>query len=370
MKDVKVALVHDWLTGQRGGEKVLEVFSEIFPQAPIYTLIHFKGSQSPEIEKKPIMTSFIQRMPFLRSQYRFYLPLFPLAIELFDLQDYELVISSSHCVAKGVIPRPDSLHVSYIHSPVRYAWNQYFSYFSPQKLGVFSRILIPPLIHKIRLWDVSSVSRVDCFLANSMTVANRIKRYYRREADVIHPPVDTRFFQPEGDQEDYFLIVSALVPYKRIDLAIEAFNRKGAELRIVGHGPDFKTLKKRAHRNIKFLGALDGESLLQIYQKAQALVMPGEEDFGINSLEAQACGVPVIAYGRGGATETVSPGETGLLFPELKVSSLLEALDKFHGLTLNRENMRANALKFSRESFKQKVLDYLSKKWAEFEKHR
>ncbi len=366
MENIKVALVHDWLTGQRGGEKVLEVFSEIFPDAPIYTLIHFPGSQIEDIENKRIVTSFIQKFPFLKKKYRSYLPLYPLAIEMFDLQEYDMIISSSHCVAKGVIPRPDALHISYVHSPIRYAWNQYFSYFSHEKLGIFSRFLIPPIIHKIRLWDSISAHRVDYFVANSKTVAKRIEKYYRRSAEVIHPPVDTRFFKPGGKQDNYFLIVSALVPYKRLELAIEAFNQSGDVLKIVGQGPDYRKLKKAAKANIKFLGSLDPVGLLQVYRGARALILPGEEDFGINVLESQACGVPVIAYMRGGATETVITEETGVFFPELKASSLLIALDKFKHLSFNKKLIRENALNFSREKFKKSISAYLRKKWMRF----
>lgn len=363
MIDAKVVLVHDWLTGQRGGEKVLEVFAEIFPEAPIYTLFHFPGTQIDEIEKRDIQTSFLQRFPFLKKKYRFYLPLFPLAVELFDLQEYDLILSSSHCVAKGVIPHPDSLHVSYIHSPVRYAWNQYFSYFSPAKLNFFSRIFIPPVIHRLRVWDESASHRVDYFIANSENVTRRIQKYYRRSAEIIHPPVDAQFFQPSDQEGDYYLIVSAMVPYKRIDLAIEAFNLRGSPLKVVGQGPEYKKLKKQAKANVEFLGSLEGNELLRIYQGARALILPGEEDFGITSLESQACGVPVIAYGRGGAVETVIPEETGILYPELSLESFTEALDKFKGLEFNKATVRANAMKFSRDIFKEKTSEFLREKW-------
>jgi len=367
MENIKVALVHDWLTGRRGGEKVLEVLAEIFPRAPIYTLIHFPGSQAPDIEKRIIRTSFLQRLPFLKGHYRSYLPLFPLAAELFDLQEYELVISSSHCVVKGVIPRPDALHISYIHSPMRYAWNQYFAYFSPRKIPVFSRILIPPVIHYLRLWDESASARVDHFLANSVNVARRIQKYYRRDADVVPAPVDTEFFRPaDGRPEDYYLIVSALVPYKMIDLAIAAFNRFGGRLKIVGQGPDDKKLRRLAGANTEFLGAVDSPSLLCLYQNARALILPGEEDFGITALEAEACGTPVIALGRGGALETVIAEKTGLFFPELKVESLLAVLDKFQGLEFNKTEVRSHAMKFSRDIFKEKVQAYIRRKWLEF----
>lgn len=368
MEKVKVALVHDWLTGQRGGEKVLEVLAEIFPQAPIFTLFHFKGSQAETIERREIQTSFLQKFPFMKKRYRLFLPLFPLAAELFDLSRFELVISSSHCVAKGVIPHPDSLHISYIHSPIRYAWNQYFSYFSRERLSLFSRLLIPPLIHKLRIWDVSSSARVDQFVANSENVARRIKKYYRREADVIPPPVDTDFFQPaaQPQNENCFLIVSALVPYKRIDLAIDAFNLRSEPLRIVGVGPDFLRLKRKARSNTEFLGQVSAEDLRSHYQRAKALLLPGEEDFGITALEAQACGTPVIAYGRGGARETVIHGETGLFFSDLTVLSLQGALDKFQGLTFNKSVIRGNAMKFSRALFKEKMTSYFRDKWSAF----
>ena len=367
MENIKVALVHDWLTGRRGGEKVLEVLAEIFPRAPIYTLIHFPGSQAPDIEKRIIRTSFLQRLPFLKGHYRSYLPLFPLAAELFDLQEYELVISSSHCVVKGVIPRPDALHISYIHSPMRYAWNQYFAYFSPRRLPVFSRILIPPVIHYLRMWDESASARVDHFLANSENVARRIRKYYRRDADVVPAPVDTEFFRPaDGRPEDYYLIVSALVPYKMIDLAIAAFNRFDGRLKIVGQGPDDKKLRRLAGANTEFLGAVDSSSLLRLYQDARALILPGEEDFGITALEAEACGTPVIALGRGGALETVIAEKTGLFFPEPKVESLLAALDKFQGLEFNKPEVRSHAMKFSRDIFKEKVQAYIRRKWLEF----
>ncbi len=370
MAKAKVALIHDWLTGQRGGEKVLEVLAEIFPDSPIYTLFHFSGSQDIEIEKRKIIPSFLQRFPFLKRWYRFYLPLFPLAIELFDLQEYDLIISSSHCVAKGVIPRPDALHICYVHSPIRYGWNQYFSYFSPEKLNIISRLIIPPVIHYLRIWDESSSHRVDFFVANSRNVAKRIEKYYRRESEVIYPPVDTSFFCPGERKEDYYLIVSALVPYKKIELAIEAFNRKRVPLKIVGVGPEYRKLRKIAYSNIQFLGSLSALDLLHVYQGAQALLLPGEEDFGIVSLEAQACGIPVIAYHQGGALETVISGETGIFFEELKVEALQATLDKFQGMEFNKIKIRENALKFSREVFKQRISSFIQEKWENHIKNR
>lgn len=373
MKPQRVALVHDWLTGRRGGEKVLEVLSEIFPQAPIFTLFHFPSSQVEPLEEKQIITSFLQRCPGLKKHYRWYLPLFPLAIELFNLQDFDLVISTSHCVAKGVIPRPDALHVSYIHSPVRYAWNQYFAYFDPKSLKFLAKLIIPFIIHYLRLWDVTSSQRVDYFIANSQAVADRIEKYYRREAEVIHPPVDVDFFRPKKGSpslENYYLIVSALVPYKRLDLAIEAANQLKFSLRIVGWGPEEKKLRKLARENVEFLGAVNDDELLNLYQNAQALIVPGEEDFGINILEAQACGTPVIAFARGGAVETVRPGETGVLFHQLTVDSLREALDNFKDITFNKSTLREHAERFSRLAFRDKMERYLRQKWEQFQSKR
>ena len=368
MENIRVALVHDWLTGRRGGEKMLEVLAELFPRAPIFTLFHFKGSQAEILETREIRTSFLQNLPFLRGKYRYYLPLFPLAVELFDLGGFDLVISTSHCVAKGAIPPPDALHISYVHSPVRYAWNQYFAYFSPPQLSFFSRRFIPPVIHRLRIWDESSAARVDHFVANSKNVARRIQKYYRREADVIYPPVDTEFFRPAADlpKSPDFLIVSALVPYKRIDLAIAAFNRSGEKLKIVGAGPDLGQLKKMARPNIIFRGQVSDEELLTLYRKSRALLLPGEEDFGIAAVEAQACGTPVIAFGRGGALESILPEQTGLFFPELTASSLGAALDKFRGLKFNPAAIRAHAETFSRRAFKEKLAAYIEQRWSEF----
>jgi glycosyltransferase involved in cell wall biosynthesis len=368
MENLKVALVHDWLTGRRGGERVLEALAELFPKAPIYTLFHFSKSQVEDLESRVIRTSFLQRMPFLKRHYRWYLPLYPMAAELFDLQGFDIVLSSSHCVAKGVIPHPDALHVSYIHSPVRYAWNQYFTYFGPEKLGFFSKLLVPPIIHGLRIWDVTSSARVDHFVANAAAVARRIEKYYRREAEVIHPPVDTEFFTPGPGEpsREYDLVVTALVPYKMIDLAVAAYNASGRPLKIVGDGPEYKRLKALAGPGIRFLGPVQGETLRDLYRNARLYLLPGEEDFGISVVEAQACGTPVLAYGRGGATETVLAGKTGLFFQEPTVAGLLAGLDNFQGLSLNRAAARDQALLFSRERFKSRINDFLRLRWQEF----
>jgi len=303
-------------------------------------------------------------MPLLKKKYRFYLPFYPIAVELFNLQDYDFVFSSSHCVAKGIIPNADAIHFCYVHTPMRYAWNQYFNYFSKDKLGVFSRFYIPPVIHYLRMWDVSSSHRVDYYIANSEAVANRIWKYYRRKAEVIYPPVDTDFFIPGDMKDEYFLIVSALVPYKRIDLAVETFNQNKWPLKIVGQGPDSRKLKKRALPNIQFLGSVTNQELLRLYQGSRALIMPGEEDFGINALESQACGIPVIAFGRGGATETVIPEQTGLFFHELTKESLYQSLEQFQKFHFNPDDLRNHALKFARHIFKNKIKSFVLDKIA------
>ena len=267
---MKIAIVHDWLTGMRGGERVLEVFCELFPQAHLYTLLHIPGSVSPLIERMPIKTSFIQNLPFSKGGYRKYLPLFPLAVESFDLKGYDFILSCSHCVAKGIIPPPDALHISYVLTPMRYAWDMYSDYFG----GTRNR-WIPFFMHYLRMWDVTSSQRVDHFLCVSKHVKNRIKNFYRREAEVIHPPVDTRRFTIQDRRGDFFLIVSALTPYKRIDLAIEAFNQLGYPLRIIGSGPDEKRLRSMARSNVAFLGWQPDDVVADFYSKCRALIFPG-----------------------------------------------------------------------------------------------
>ncbi|MFH1704353.1 MAG: glycosyltransferase, partial [Nitrospirota bacterium] len=289
---MKVAIVHDWLTGMRGGERCLEVFCELFPQAHLYTLLHVPKSTSPLIEQMPIRTSFIQNLPFSKKAYRKYLPLFPMAVESFSLKGYDLILSCSHCVAKGAIPPPDALHISYILTPMRYAWDMYEEYF----MGKRNRMILL-FIHYLRIWDVTASQRVDHFLCISKHVANRIKKFYRREAEVIHPPVDIKRFKLQNKKEDFFLIVSSFVPYKKINLAVEAFNRLGHPLKIIGAGPERKRLSAMAKSNVQFLGWQSDEVVADYYSQCRALIFPGEEDFGIVPLEAMASGKPVIAYG-------------------------------------------------------------------------
>ena len=363
---MKVAIIHDWLTGMRGGERVLEALCEIFPQAHLYTLLHHPGTVSSTIEKLPIHTSFIQNIPFSKKGYRRYLPLFPMAVERFDLKGYDLILSCSHCVAKGIIPPPDALHISYLLTPMRYAWDMYGEYF-----GATRSRTIPLFMHYLRMWDVTSSQRVDYFLAISKHVQGRIRKFYRREAEVIHPPVDIDRFKLGDGKGNFFLIVSSLVPYKRIKLAIEAFSQLGYPLKVIGSGPEEKSLRQAGKPNVEFLGWQPDEVVADAYSRCRALIFPGEEDFGIVPLEAMASGRPVIAYGRGGALETVIPhtqqaqGEgkapTGLFFDERNADSLIDAVERF--IKIERDfdpaAIRNHSLRWDREIFKGKIKEYI-----------
>ncbi len=366
----KVALIHDWLTGMRGGEKVLEEFCRLFPEADIFTLIHHKGSVSSLIENHNIYQSLLRKLPFSSGHFRQYLPLFPFAIESFDLRGYDLIISDSHCVAKGIIPPPDALHISYIHTPMRYVWDMRTDYLGEEQYGAVKRFFAGWMAHYLRSWDVLSSTRVDVFIANSSHIRKRIKKYYRRDAVVIHPPVDIEHYQvSKGNSKDYFITVSALVPYKRVDLAILACNKLGLNLKVVGNGPEYKKLKKIAGKTIEFVGNVSKESMVEIYQDTLALIHPGEEDFGIAPVEAQACGRPVIAFGRGGVLETViGEGEhkTGIFFYNQTTESLMEALKVFFKTQFEPMVIRRNAERFDRKIFINKILEFIEKIAFEF----
>jgi len=346
---MRTALVHDWLTGMRGGERVLEALCGLYPDADLFTLVHRRGAVSPAIERHRITTSFIQRLPMGVRRYRQYLPLFPLAVERFDLAPYDLVISSSHCAAKAAIAPPRARHICYCHSPMRYAWDQFDAYFGPARTGVVaSRLVYRPVMSRLARWDAATASRVHRFVANSAHVAERIRRYYSRVATVVYPPVDTDFFYPsDAAPGPHVLIVSALVPYKRIDIAIDACARLGVPLRIVGDGPERAALERRAGPNVAFLGHVKDEAVRDEYRRALAVIMPGEEDFGIVPVEAQACGRPVVALARGGALETVVDNETGVLFGDPDAASLAAALERMARITFDRARLRAHAEQFA-----------------------
>ncbi len=355
----KVAIIHDWLNGMRGGEKVLEELLALYPDADLFTLFYEPGSVSPLIRSRSVRVSRLNRNPWIRKHYQYFLPWFPRHVESFDLRGYSLVISSSHCVAKGAVPAPEALHLSYIHSPMRYAWDQYYSYFAGA--GFWQRKVIEREISRLRAWDVSSSARVDRFAANSSYVRQRIQKYYRRDASVIHPPVDTDFFQPTArPSREYFLLVSALAPYKNIGLVMETFRQTGDRLVVVGRGAERRMLRKLVAANIRMIPEVDAGELRDLYQNARALVFAGVEDFGIAFAESQACGTPVIAFDRGGVRDIVKDGETGLLFPEASIAGLKEALAAFSRQDLSAPAIRASSLRFSRARFREEFTRFAS----------
>ncbi len=350
----RVVLVHDWLTGMRGGEKVLESLCRLFPDADLLTLVQVPGSVSPTIEARRIRTSFVQRLPMRARLYRHYLPLFPMAIEGFDLDDADLVVSTSHCAAKSVVPTGRAVHVCYCHSPMRYAWDQFEAYFGRARIGPLAAAAARPVLAWLARWDRATAGRVTHFVANSQFVAGRIARYYNRPASVLHPPVDTRFFTPaNGPSAPYFLVVSALVPYKRIDVAVRAATRLGVRLKVVGTGPDLTRLQAQAGPLVEFLGALPPDELREAYRNALALVLPAEEDFGIAPVESMACGRPVIALGRGGATETVVDGVTGLLVDDHTDAAFADTMDRIRRTSFDSDALVRHADRFSTARFEE-----------------
>jgi glycosyltransferase involved in cell wall biosynthesis len=359
---MRVALVHDWLTGMRGGEKCLEVLCELFPDAPVYTLLHLRGTVSTTIETHPIRTSFVQHLPLVASRYRSYLPLFPVAIGSFDFSSFDVIISTSHCVAKGARPRPDGLHICYCHTPMRYVWEMYDEYFGKDRADLVTRSAMRLVGPFLRTWDIVASDRVHYFIANSKNVQNRIQRIYHRESEVIPPPVDVRRFVPSKKTGDYYLIVSALVPYKRVDLAVELFNRTGRRLVIVGKGPDAEKLHAQAKSNIAFLGWKSDDELAVLYSECTALIFPGEEDFGIVPLEAMACGKPVIAFRKGGALETMVENTTGVFFDHQDIDSLSSAIERCAQMPFSPEKIRDHAGQFSRDRYKEAMKKSIDEK--------
>jgi glycosyltransferase involved in cell wall biosynthesis len=351
---VKVAIVHYWLVGMRGGERVLESLCALYPEAVIITHVADRARLSRRLLRHEIRETFIARLPFARQRYQSYLPLMPLALEQMDMTEFDLVISSEAGPAKGVIVRPDALHLCYCHSPMRYVWDQYHIY--RDRAGPVARLLMPLLAHRLRQWDVTSAARVDHFVANSRFVAQRIAKYYRRSASILHPPVAVDDFTPAPAAEvgDHYLLAGELVPYKRADLAVAAFTVSGRRLRVVGEGPERTALQRMAGPNIDFLGRLPPDALAREFARCRALVFPGVEDFGIIPVEVMAAGRPVIAYGRGGALDSVVPGSTGLFFHEQTPAALNEAVTRFEAELLpdlDPTAIRAHAESFSPAAF-------------------
>ncbi|MCF6291489.1 MAG: glycosyltransferase [Desulfobacterales bacterium] len=342
-----------------GGERVCEEVAELLGQPDIYCLLADQGKMSPVLQECRITTSFIQKIPLARQWYRYYAWLFPLAVESFDLREYDLVISSDANLVKGVVTRPETCHICYCHSPMRYAWSHYQDYL--HGMGRGKKIITALLMHYLRSWDYGAAARVDYFIANSRVVRDRIRKYYRRDAKVIYPPCGVERFQVSDRSDDYYLCVSRLVGYKRIDLAVRAFKENGQRLVVAGAGPEMQRLKSMAGKNIEFAGWVSDRELALLYADCKALVFPGEEDFGIVVVEAQATGKPVIAYGRGGALETVLPGRTGLFFYEKTPAALNEAIERFERKPdfFDPQVIRRNANRFSRERFADELAQYI-----------
>jgi glycosyltransferase involved in cell wall biosynthesis len=346
---IRAVLGHDWLTGMRGGERVLDILCEGFPDAPLLTLVHNPAAVSRTINRHRIISSWLQHIPGITRTYRRYLPLFPHAVNHIRVPQADLLISTSHCVAKSLRPPPGTRHMCYCFTPMRYAWLFYEEYFGRNPIKA---ILAKPMLAALRAWDRKTAARVDRFVAISRHVRDRIERFYRREADVVYPPVNTDYCRPNGKPPEGFdLVVSALVPYKRVDLAVRAYNESGRKLKIVGSGGQFEALKAMASKNVQILGWLPDDDVLDLYQRCRLLVFPGEEDFGIVPVEAQACGRPVVAYGRGGALETVKDGRTGVHFHDQSTAALNDAVQRCSGLAWDPDVIRKHAQTFGIPAF-------------------
>jgi glycosyltransferase involved in cell wall biosynthesis len=370
-KEFRVAFIHDWLVTYGGGEQILRALMEVWDGAPVYTLIHDPDGPCSEFTKgKEIITSFIQKLPRANKNHRFYLPLMPFAIEQFDLRGHDVVISISHAVSHGIVPQPDQLHINYICIPIRYAWHLYHQYLEEAGLEKGMRSLIAKsILHYIRLWDISTSQRIDHYVAISNWVARNVWRVYRRKADVIYPPVDIQAFTLCEQKENFYLTVSRLVPYKKIDLIIEAFNMMPQKkLFVIGDGPELIKLQAKAGKNVEFLGFKPLSDLVNYMQRARAFIFAALEDFGIVPVEAQACGTPVIAYGNGGVLETVIEKETGLFFPQQNAQSLITAVQAFENndQKFKAANIRKNAERFNKGLFQKEFGNYIDQKWTKY----
>jgi glycosyltransferase involved in cell wall biosynthesis len=366
---MKIALVHDYLVQYGGAERVLECFMEIWPYAPIYTLIYDEEKTHGIFKNKKVYTSFLQKFPYSRSNHRIFPALMPPAIEQFDFSKYDIVLSDSSSYAKGIITPPDTLHICYCHTPMRYAWDDCQKYIQEFGFPKFVKKFIPFIMNYIRLWDRISADRVDEFIANSRFVAGRIKKYYQRDSTVINPPVDINKFYLDNKRKDYFLMVGRLMAYKRFDIVIEAFNELGWPLVIIGRGPDFKRLEKMAKPNIHFAGRLNDEELAKTYARAKAFIFPQEEDFGIVAIEAMASGKPLIAFQGGDIIEHVNEGKEGLFFKRQEAKEIIEILKNFNPDNFDPNEIRERSRGFDREIFKSTIKNYVEESLSKHKKN-
>ena len=363
---MKIALVHDYLTQDGGAEKVLDAFRRVWPDAPIFVLFH-NGDALPRYNEADVRESFLAKIPGARKKYQWLLPLMPMATERHDLSDFDVVLSSSSAFAKGVLTGPESLHISYCHTPTRYLWTDSKQYITDLKYNPLIKAFLPRLMHRMRIWDKMSTDRVDHFIANSDTVRARIAKYYRRESDILYPPVDVGAFEVSQEVGDYFLTGGRLVPYKRNDLIIHVFNRLKWPLKIFGDGPDLSALQRIAGPTIEFLGRVSDRERRELMTHAKAFIHPQVEDFGITPVESMASGRPVIAYSVGGARETVVPGKTGIFFEDQSWESLLDAVIHFDHTAWNSDEIRAHAQRFANQQFDQKIKAYVEEKYCDFQ---
>ena len=362
---MKIALVHDYLVQDGGAEKVLKSLHEIWPEAPIFVLFH-DPKKIDQFKTATIKESFLKNFPFIHSHYQWYLSLMPIAIEKMDLKNFDIVISSTSLFAKGVITSPNTLHISYCHTPPRFLWSDTHKYLVDFRYNFFIKLFSPNFIHRLRLWDKMSADRVDNFIANSFTVKQRIQKYYRRDAEIINPPVEVNKFKISPNLGNYFLAGGRLVPYKKIDLIIKVFNRLGTPLKIFGDGPELKHLRKIAKPNIEFLGRISEEQKIKLMSETLAFIHPQIEDFGITALESMASGRPVIAYGVGGANETIIDGETGIFIKNQNWESLFDTILNFHPENWDSGKIHLHAEKFSEEIFKEKMKKMIEDRFEEF----
>lgn len=373
---MKTAIIHEWLVNYGGSERCVESFVNIWTDVPVFALVDFLNDSERKIilNDKHTVTSFIQNLPFAKKKHRNYLPLFPLAVEQFDLNDYELIISSSHAVAKGVLTNSNQLHICYCHTPIRYAWDLTHQYLNEAGLSHgLKSMVVKSILHYIRNWDITSSLRPDYFIANSKYIARRINKLYRRDAEVIYPPVDTDLFPVEDFKDEYYLTAARFVPYKRVDLIAEAFSQMpDKKLIIIGEGSEQQKIKSKSGKNVELVGYQKTEDLKKYLQKAKAFVFAAEEDFGISVIEAMSCGTPVIAFSKGGTGETVIDGQTGILFDEQNAASIISAVKRFVSEIDSFDPAKLNqyAKQFDRKIFEQNILNFVEEKYRLFNEFR